>query len=338
MFDLVLRCSALLFLVFPFVPVHPFTLEISGRPFAHSPLTSTAISIDSAQEGVLPSPPNLVVILPAYNEVLRIDDTLKKYQNYLCSSSTWRDKSRILVVDDGSDDGTPAFVQTLVSSSKKIPLECISLPDNQGKGAAISFGIQHVAAEAESCNALVLIADADGSADMSSLTKMVQALHEILSSTRETHQDASSAFWDAPALIVGDRGYEGTTLSRSILRWGFRTVVFLFCGDLRVSDSQCGFKLLTLAAAEPLYRDLYLTRWANDVEVLCRAREWNLPIAQVPVQWQDKEGSKLVTSLQGVIQASINMLLAVLMMRIKYALGQWQLPTLEQDTKLKDKR
>lgn len=269
--------------------------------------------------------PNLVVLLPAYNEVERIGDTLAAYTFYLSSSNKWKDKSHVLVVDDGSDDGTADFV----CSSDWNYVDCISLPNNQGKGAAVSFGIRYLMDHCNEEPCLVLIADADGSGEISSLEIMVQSLEQLIASQPiplEQHD-----FWNVPALVVGNRGYDGSSLSRSFLRWGFRTTVRILCGDLRVCDSQCGFKLLTLAAAKSLYHDLSLQRWSHDVEVLYRAREWNIIITEEVVKWQDRDGSKLVTSAYGAVQASTIMLLEVLSMRIKYLLGQWKLPS-EGDT------
>lgn len=269
-----------------------------------------------------PPVPHLVVLLPAYNEVQRIGDTIETYQYYLDSCDQWMEKAQILVVDDGSEDGTSNFVQSWKSDGK-VHVDCISLSHNEGKGAAISFGIRHLVTQYADEACLVLIADADGSGDISCLKKMVTSLGHLIASQTLSEE----SFWHVPALVVGNRGYKGSSLSRSILRWGFRTTVRILCGDLRVSDSQCGFKLLTLAAAKRLYVDLNLKRWSHDVEVLYRAREWNMPITEETVRWKDKEGSKLITSPFSAVQVSSIMLLEVLQMRIEYDMGRWKLPS-----------
>jgi dolichyl-phosphate beta-glucosyltransferase len=287
--------------------------------------SSKSIQDEPESTAQFPPVPHLVVLLPAYNEVQRIGGTIETYQSYLESSDQWKQKTHILVVDDGSKDGTAGFVQSWKSDGK-VNVDCVSLSQNQGKGVALSFGIRHLATQFAEEPCLVLIADADGSGDISCLDKMVQSLGHLIAS--QTALPTKESFWRTQALLVGNRGYEGSSVSRSILRWGFRTTVRILCGDLRVNDSQCGFKLLTLTAANRLYANLNLKRWSHDVEVLYRAREYNIPISEEPVRWQDKEGSKLITgSPLGAVRASSTMLLEVLRMRIEYTMGRWKLPS-----------
>ena len=285
--------------------------------------TSGQLQAESTHQ--LPPPPPLVVLLPAFNEVKRIGETLDSYQSFLSSSHQWKNKSQILVVDDGSNDGTPDFVRDWKRDGM-VGVDCVSLPQNEGKGAAVSFGIHHLVETYVDDPCLVLIADADGSGDISCLENMANVLGTLIASQSQSLPEEE--LWNTPALVNGFRGYEGSSLPRSILRWGFRMTVRGLCGDLRVRDSQCGFKLLTLAAARQLYADLNLKQWSHDVEVLYRAREWNMCIAEQAVPWQDKGGSKLVASSSSAVQASTIMFLEVLRMRIEYALGRWRMPSL----------
>lgn len=87
-------------------------------------------------------------------------------------------------------------------------------------------------------------------------------------------------------------------------------------------DSQCGYKLMTLPVATQLFRDLHLRRWSHDVEVLFRAKLYAIPIRDVLIEWNDKDGSKVVES--GVVRVSIEMLLDVLRLRWEYSVtGNW---------------
>lgn len=262
-------------------------------------------------------PPFLTVIIPAYNEVLRIGETLQVYSNILASSDRWSRVADIVVVDDGSTDGTAEFVRQFQHC--RVPLSCVSLSHNQGKGAALSFGIHHVGIHHHQ-GGLILIADADGSGDMRCLDAVFRKLTALIG-----HDDYGS-----PGIVVGNRGYQGASLTRSILRWGFRTCVRLLCGNLRVQDTQCGFKLMTVSAARLLYTDLHLPGWTHDVEVLYRAKEMALPVGDVVVDWQDKDGSKLVDSPGGTVGVSVIMLLDIVRMRIEYARGNWKVPTRDE--------
>jgi len=150
------------------------------------------------------------------------------------------------------------------------------------------------------------VADADGSGDMKSLDDIMDTvfstiLVQMISVNDENinhESNYSDAFpWKYPALVVGDRGYEGASMSRVITRWGFRTTVKLFCGDLNVRDTQCGFKLMTLTAGSYLFFQINLKRWSHDVEVLFRAKEMGTTVVETAVGWRDMEGSKLVSTL-----------------------------------------
>jgi dolichyl-phosphate beta-glucosyltransferase len=260
-------------------------------------------------------PPDLIVVIPAYNEQDRIAPTLRSYLQYLEQSDRWN--SSILVVDDGSTDCTVDTVRRVASaaSSGQCPISCFSLPRNQGKGAALAVAMAHVDNH-NNCS-LILTADADGSADVASLDGLYEAIVSLLLTT-----DTSDNIWTQPAIVCGYRTYDDTAKGRLIFRWGFRTTVNMFCGDLRTRDSQCGFKLMTAVAAKQLYHKLHLTRWSHDVEVLYRAKLLGVPVTEAPVRWQDKDGSKLTA--EGILKVASRMFYDVCLCRLSYAAGWWQ--------------
>ena len=308
----------------------------------------TSLLLSSAFCGAVPKEranivyDDLTILLPAYNEADRIIETLQEYSSYI--SKDERDvlgsllSIDILVVDDGSADDTAGVVRRYTECNPNIGLsiDCISLPSNEGKGGAIASGMEKIVGRQQRTLddsksnisadgiSLVLVADADGSGDLSCLGDMLDALNNLL--VNQKTQKVYMYKDDNAALVVGDRGYDGAGIARIVLRWGFRTAVRIICGNLGVSDTQCGMKMMTLDAAKTLYRDLNLRRWSHDVEVLYRATMLGVPVDEVPINWEDKDGSKLVTSAGGAIGASLRMLLEILQMRVEYGLGRWKGP------------
>jgi len=294
-------------------------------------------------------PPFLTVVIPAYNEEERLPATLNRYQTYLAGAdSRWKDAgSQILVVDDGSTDQTVAVVRRFAAESTCCPVSCLSLPQNQGKGAALAAGMAAIVAAAnqsqqERGGGLILTADADGSADLSCVEIMYETMLQKLVTATSDNKDygvSSSRLWNQPALVCGYRVYDennnNNTLLRRILHWGFGTTVrTLFWrsggGMGGIRDTQCGCKLLTWAAAPRLYSNLHLQRWSHDVEVLYRATRSSttndntaMLLAQAPVPWRDcAAGSRLAA--EGVGRVALRMLWDIWVCRIAYAVGWWR--------------
>jgi dolichyl-phosphate beta-glucosyltransferase len=275
----------------------------------------------------------LTVILPAYNEESRIQETIEQYGNYLTESNIWnRDGERqceILVVDDGSQDDTVKVVQQCGEKIKGVNIRYVSMEQNEGKGAAVATGIHAVrnrlkVIQKEDTGCIVLVADADGSGDIRYMDSMVTALSNLIQKSSNGLHSQIPAPWKFKAMIVGNRD-GNTSLSRIITRWGFRTLVKLICGDLNVDDTQCGFKMMTLDAGLELYSGLNLKQWTHDVEVLYRARESAIFVAEMKIGWEDKSGSKLASNLMETIYMSGIMLSEIIVMRIQYLIGRWHI-------------
>lgn len=289
---------------------------------------------------------DLTILIPAYNEVDRIGNTLSEYIAYLSQSPVYEPNysSRstgnvsILVIDDGSTDDTADFVTEKsyigdISASDRpndswvvdMNIECISLTENEGKGAAIEMGINKIAMNESNgehhtdtiTRHIVLVADADGSGDISCLNNLIHQLELVLQTSKGNEGDG---------LIAGYRACTDKSFLRGLLSWGFRAAVSsIFLGGLSVRDTQCGFKLMTVSTGKKLYNNLNLRGWTHDVEIFHRAQLKNIPISECEVPWCDKAGSKLVTSRTKALTVSFVMLKEIAEMRVRYIVGDWHM-------------
>ena len=83
-------------------------------------------------------------------------------------------------------------------------------------------------------------------------------------------------------------------------------------------DTQCGFKIFTRDAAKKIFPTQHLERWAFDIEVLYLCRHLGIPVAELPVKWEDVDGSHL-----NIVDASLNIARDMIMVKALYLLGVW---------------
>jgi len=310
------------------------SLSICDHPLSlKSTPTSTRVTTDTIDL------PRLVIIIPAYNEEYRIRPTLECYQNFLLNSSNdissiFRE-FEIVIIDDGSTDATCEVIQ---SFSAKIKIHYVQIEKNKGKGAALARGIQYLV-EGTSCSCdddntstLILTQDADGSGNLIYLNDMLNKLRNLLLIPCDDYDEDSYnsdnsmciVDWSMPGMVIGNRNYNIFS-SRGITRWGFQTCVrVLTANNLRIQDSQCGYKLMTLNASKKLYKNLNLQGWSHDVEILYRAQMLNIPIDEMSIEWKDMDGSKIAES--GIVKVSLQMLWDVIRLRWNYSIIQcWKL-------------
>ncbi len=210
----------------------------------------------------------LSVVIPAYNEVARLEPTLRRVIDY-CRAQ--HPDFEILVVDDGSTDGTPALVERVAADEERVRL--IALGANRGKGAAVRTGV--LAARGRE----VLFSDADLATPIEELDNLRLRLA------------------DGCDIAIGSRAAPGADIRvrqhpvRELMGRTFNLMVRLAAlGGIR--DTQCGFKLFRRAAALDLFGRARLDGFAFDVEVLWLARG-RYQVAEVPVVWSHIDDSKV---------------------------------------------
>ena len=208
----------------------------------------------------------LSVVIPAYNEEERLEPTLERILDFLKAQGIHHE---ILVVDDGSSDGTSA----VASRFAHLGVRDLRLPENRGKGAAVQHGVL------ESRGLEVLISDADLSTPIEDLLTLRPHLSES-------------------PVVIGSRavGDSKVTLRqplyRELMGKTFNKMIRL-AGVWGIDDTQCGFKLLNGEAARRIFELMVTPGFAFDVELVWLARRLGFGVKEVGVHWENSPSSRV---------------------------------------------
>ncbi|PYQ51283.1 MAG: hypothetical protein DMF78_13695 [Acidobacteria bacterium] len=215
------------------------------------------------------SDPELSVVIPAYNEALRLPPTLEKIRRHLDGSSY-----EVLVVDDGSRDDTALRAQA--AGARVVRNE-----GNRGKGYSVRRGMLLAR------GARRLMCDAD-------LSTPIEELGRLRARMDEGYD-----------VVIASRALPDSNVEVR-QTWYRENMGRLFNLCVRVlalpglSDTQCGFKLFSGRAAEEAFQAARLDGFSFDVEVLYVARRRGLRIAEVPVTWRNDEATR-VNTMKGLV-------------------------------------
>lgn len=242
------------------------------------------------------------IVIPAYNEetnirrgVLEIIWKYLKKQKY-----SWE----VLVIDDGSDDNTVKLAMDFAKKHKEFR---VLREPHRGKGGAVVAGM--LAAKGE----IVLFTDMDQATPINQIEKFIPKFKEGYN------------------VVIGSRASrKGAPLMRKIMAYGFmflRTVIL----RLPYKDTQCGFKAFRREAARKIFKRMKIfseetrTHGASvaagfDLEILYVARKLKLKVAEVPIEWHHREGTKV-----NPIKDSWEGLRDLMRIRINAFLGRYNL-------------
>ncbi len=215
------------------------------------------------------APPRLSIVIPAYNESLRIEGTLERVMG--CVRRRGWD-AEVLVVDDGSSDETTDIVQRWMQSHPRLHL--VKNEGNRGKGYSVRNGLLQAAGE------IVMFTDADLSAPMEEAERLMEAI------------DAGADVAIGSRWLDKQRQTIHQPLYRRFFGRCFNWVTRRVMG-LPYKDTQCGFKAFKREAAQVIFRLQTIERWGFDPEILFIARKLKYKIAEVPVTWGHDERSRM---------------------------------------------
>ncbi len=219
--------------------------------------------------------PSLSLVIPAYNESSRISTSLRSIGRYLETASF--DPVEVIVVDDGSRDGT---AEAAISANRAISavggeLRVISNPSNRGKGYSVQRAMQ------EAHHDWLLCSDAD-------LSTPIKELDRLMGAAAEGGYDVAIGSRAVDRSLIGDH----QPLYREALGRIFNLNVRLLTG-LPIADTQCGFKLFNRQAARQIAARQRLVGFGFDVEQLYLARKLGFRVAEIAVEWNNNADSSV---------------------------------------------
>lgn len=206
---------------------------------------------------------DLSVVIPAYNEAVRLGANIGNVLNYLKKNYP---NHELIVVNDGSTDNTAEIIK------KYKDIKFISYDKNMGKGYAVRTGV------AETIGEVVLFMDADLSTPLSEVDRILKLIKKY-------------------DVVIGSRDVEGSKIAkkppffRRLSSDIFDQVKYIMVGLRDLHDTQCGFKAFRGDVARKLFSMGIVNRFMFDVEILYLAEKLGYTIGEMPVTWADVPGS-----------------------------------------------
>jgi dolichyl-phosphate beta-glucosyltransferase len=245
-------------------------------------------------------PVALSLVVPAYNEALRLPGTLERMRPLLDAAG---EPYEVIVVDDGSTDGTAEAARRHTAAWPE--LDVVRLPVNAGKGAAVREGMLRARGAHR----------AFSDADLSTPLEELEGLRERLGG--DCH------------VVIASRGLPDADIQvhqpkrRELMGRTYNVLLrLLVLPDIH--DSQCGLKVFTATAARTCFTPLRTMRFGFDAEVLVRARQQGWAVAEVPVQWRHVEASRVSAGSDAA-----RMLYDLLRLRLAHDDGEALAPAVE---------
>jgi dolichyl-phosphate beta-glucosyltransferase len=207
------------------------------------------------------------VIIPAWNEERRMPTSLQRVATFAREQPY---PIEVVVVDDGSDDATPAIVEEF---AEKYPFIKLIRNPHGGKGAAVKTGV----AQAE--GKYLIISDTD-------LSVPIEELPKFLPPTLDGYDLAIASREAEGAERINEPYY------RHLMGRVYNLLVRLVAVP-SVQDTQCGFKAFRREVAREVFPYQTIEGWGFDVEILFIARRFGYSVVEVPVRWYYGTESKV---------------------------------------------
>lgn len=237
---------------------------------------------------------DLSIIVPSYNEELRLPPSLERIAAYAKDSAR---RIEVLVVDDGSSDKT---AEVAASFADRIPnLRVLKNGENRGKGYSVRHGMMEARGES------VLFTDADLSAPIDQADLLIAALSQF-------DVAIGSRAVDRSLIAVHEskfREFAGIVFNRIV-----RIVLWL-----PFVDTQCGFKAFRRERCRVIFELQTIERFGFDPELLFLARRNGLKAVEIPVRWSHSPATKI-----SMMRDSILMFIDIFSIRANAIMGRYR--------------
>ena len=239
------------------------------------------------------SAPELSIVIPSFNEELRLPPTLEKIAKYIQEK---RPNTEVIVVDDGSSDKTAEVAGSWRGRISR--LRVVSNGGNRGKGYSVRHG------SLEATGEVVLFTDADLSAPIDEAEKLLAPLktYDVAIGSRAVDRSLIEVH-ESPF-----REFAGIIFNR-IVRLTLR---------LPFVDTQCGFKAFRRERCRIIFEQQTIERFGFDPELLYLARHHKLSVVEVPVRWAHSPATKV-----NMMRDSVQMFLEVFVIRWNGLMGRY---------------
>jgi dolichol-phosphate mannosyltransferase len=235
--------------------------------------------------------PNLLLLIPAYNEEGRIQPVLREYAEFF--RKNYPGKFKLKVVLNGCRDNTFGVVQGISAEFPEVSAMEFAAPI--GKGGALIEGLRLAP-----LTDLIGYVDADGATAPAALLDLVRHSAEA--------DCVIGSRWIAGAVL-----HQAQSGKRQFASRVFHMIVQLFFG-MNIRDTQCGAKIIHRAAMEKIHSSLCIADMAFDINLLYLLKRNGFKVLEVPTEWTDKVGSKVTLG-----KTSLTMLLSVIRLRWIYS-------------------
>jgi len=219
-----------------------------------------------------PMIPAISIVIPAFEEETRLIEPLRQIFVFIESEKL---NAEVIVVDDGSKDKTKESAERVFAEFPAISAKVIRYEENRGKGFAVKIGLQ--AAQAD----VAIFSDAD-------LSTPIEEIYKLIKPIESGEFDVTFGSRALDRKLIGTHQPWRREQGGKVMNLIIRTM-----SGLNFSDTQCGFKAFNMKKFRPLLDVMTVDRFGFDVEFLFVAQFHNLRLKEIPVRWNNVEGSKV---------------------------------------------